>query len=199
MNAGTFAGIFALMFVLELPDKTFVATVIMSTTARPLMIVIGGSIALTLQMGLAVGAGSLLTLIPVHWKDLVVGVLFLAGAAYLLFVSESEEEEKGRREAALKKFGTRWKEISTAFVVLFIGEFGDLTQIQAANLEAKLHQPLEVFLASSLALICVSIVGAYGGRALQRIVPLKLIRLFGGLIFAGLGLWTLVSLAIAVS
>src|ERR1039458_51148 len=112
-------------------------------------------------MILAVAAGSLLTLVPVHWKDLIVGLIFLAGAAYLLFVPESEEEEKGRREAALEKIASHWKEITTAFVVIFIGEFGDLTQIQALNFEAKLHAPLEVFLASSLALICVSFIGAY--------------------------------------
>ena len=199
MNLGTFVGIIALMFVLELPDKTFLATVIMATRARPLMVVIGGSAALVIQMGIAVGAGTLLTFFPTHWKDLIVGALFLAGAAYLLFVTESEEEEKGRQEAALEKVGSRWKEITTAFVVIFIGEFGDLTQIQALNFEAKLHQPLEVFLASSLALICVSFLGAYGGRALQRVISLKRIRLFGGVIFAGLGIATIVSLLVAVA
>jgi putative Ca2+/H+ antiporter (TMEM165/GDT1 family) len=199
MTVGAFLGIVALMFVLELPDKTFVATVIMSTRARPSMVVLGASIALTIQMGLAVGAGSLLTLFPVHWKDLIVGVLFLAGAAYLLFVPESVEEEKGRREAALENVATRWKEITTAFVVIFIGEFGDLTQIQAANFEAKLHQPLEVFLASSIALIAVSFLGAYSGRALQRLIPLQRIRLGGGLIYAALGIWTMVSLIVDIS
>jgi putative Ca2+/H+ antiporter (TMEM165/GDT1 family) len=198
MTVGAFLGVFALMFVLELPDKTFLATVIMSTKARPLMVAVGASLALTVQMGVAVGAGSLLTLFPLHWKDLIVGLLFLGGSAYLLFVPESEEEEKGRREGELEKFGTRWKEITTAFVVVFIGEFGDLTQIQGANFEAKLHQPLEVFVASSLAMIGVTFIGAYSGRALQRVVPLKRIRLGGGLIFAGLGVWTLVSLGVAV-
>lgn len=196
MNAGTFAGIFALMFVLELPDKTFIATVVMSTRARPAMIVIGASVAFILQMGLAVGAGSLLTLIPTRWKDLVVGLLFLAGAAYLLLVSEAHEQAEGERDAAPEHRATRWKEISTAFAVIFIGEFGDLTQIQAANFEAKLHQPLEVFLASSIAMVAVSFLGAFGGAALVRVVPLARIRVVGGLIFAGLGLWTLLSLVV---
>jgi putative Ca2+/H+ antiporter (TMEM165/GDT1 family) len=199
MTVGAFLGIVALMFVLELPDKTFLATVIMATRARPLMVVIGGSLALTIQMGLAVGAGTLLTFFPVHWKDLIVGVLFLGGAAYLLFVPESAEEEKGRREADIENAATRWKEITTAFIVIFIGEFGDLTQIQAANFEAKLHQPLEVFVASTLALVAVTILGAYSGRALQRVIPLKRIRFGGGLIFAGLGIWTIVSLVVAIS
>lgn len=197
MNLGTFAGIFALMFLLELPDKTFIAMIVMSTRARPAMILIGASVALTLHMGLAVGAGSLLTLLPVHVKDLIVAVLFLAGAAYLLFVPEKKEEEEGQREGLTEKSGTRWKEISTAFAVMFVGEFGDLTQIQAANFAARLHQPLEVFLASSLALIAVSAVGAYGGLALQRVIPLAKIRIGGGLVFAGLGTYTLVRLAMS--
>ena len=50
-------------------------------------------------------------------------------------------------------------------------------------------------MAATLSLICVSFLGAYGGKALQRIIPLARIRLAGGLIFAGLGLWTLISLA----
>jgi putative Ca2+/H+ antiporter (TMEM165/GDT1 family) len=199
MNVGTFLGIMALMFVLELPDKTFLATVIMATRARPIMVVIGGSTALVVQMVIAVGAGSLLTLFPVHWKDLIVGVLFLGGGAYLLFVPESKEEEKGEREAAIENAATRWKEASTAFVVIFIAEFGDLTQIQAANFEAKLHQPLEVFLASSIALVAVSFLGAYSGRALQRRVPLNRVRIGGGVIFAGLGIATIVSLLVAIS
>ena len=195
MNLGTFAGIFALMFILELPDKTFIAMVVMSTRARPLMILIGASVALTIHMALAVAAGSLLTLFPTHVKDLIVGVLFLAGAGYLLFVPEKKEEQEGEREGLAEKSGTPWKEISTAFVVMFVGEFGDLTQIQAANFAAKLHQPLEVFVASSLALICVSAVGAYGGLALQRVIPLAKIRIGGGLVFAGLGTYTLIRLA----
>ncbi len=68
MNVGTFLGIFALIFVLELPDKTMIATIVMSTRARPSSIVIGASAGFVLQMGIAVGAGGLLTLLPAHVK-----------------------------------------------------------------------------------------------------------------------------------
>lgn len=192
MNLGVFLGIFAVMFLLELPDKTMIATIVMSTKVRPSSIVIGASTGFVVQMGIAVLAGGLLTLFPAHVKDIIVGVLFLGGAAYLLFVSENVVEEEGRREAQIEHKGTRWREISTAFTVIFIGEFGDLTQIQAANFSAKTHRPLEVFVASSLAMIIISFVGAYGGQLLQRVIPLKKIRLGGGFIFAGLGVYTVV-------
>ncbi len=195
MNVGAFFGIAALMFLLELPDKTMIATIVMSTRARPSSIVIGASSAFVVQMGIAVAAGGLLTLLPVHVKDLIVALLFLGGGAYLLFSRESSAEETGSREAASEHSSTRLREIVTAFTVIFVAEFGDLTQIQAANFTVKTHQPLEVFLAGSLALIIVSFIGAYGGKQLQRVVPLKWIRFGGGLIFTGLGVYALISLA----
>lgn len=195
MNVGTFLGIFALMFLLELPDKTMIATVVMSTRSRPSSIVLGASSAFIVQMGIAVAAGGLISLLPVRAKDAVVAALFLGGAAYLLLVRESSVEKEGEKEAQAERAATRMREVLTAFTVIFIGEFGDLTQIQAANFSAKTHQPLEVFIAGSLALVGVSFLGAYGGKMLQRFVPLAKIRLLGGLIFLGLGIYTLVQLA----
>jgi putative Ca2+/H+ antiporter (TMEM165/GDT1 family) len=185
MNVGVFLGIIALMFVIELPDKTFVATIIMAARSRASSVLIGGSTALVTQMFLAVEVGRLLTLFPVNIKNLIVALFFLA---------EKEEEERGEREGQRGRAGSRWKEVSTAFTVIFIGEMGDLTQIQAANLSAKTHQPLEVFLAASIALVAVTFVGVFGGQILVRKVPLSKIRLCGGLIFAGLGIYTLVRL-----
>lgn len=195
MNVGAFLGIFALMFVLELPDKTMIATIVMSTRARPWSIVIGASSAFIVQMALAVTAGGLLTLLPVTVKDLIVGVLFLGGAAYLLFSHEETASERGERDAQSEHSASRLREISTAFTVIFVAEFGDLTQIQAANFTVKTHQPIEVFVASSLAMVAISFLGAFGGRLLQRVLPLALIRRASGVIFAGLGVYTLISLA----
>ena len=195
MNLGAFAGVFALMFLLAMPDKTFIATVVMSTRARASMVTLGASVALVIHMGLAVAVGSILSNVATTVKDLLIAALFFAGAAYLLLVSEEHEQVEGEREAAIERAGTRWREATTAFVVIFIGEFGDLTQIQTANLVARLRAPLLVFIASSLAMITVTFVGAYGGRALQRHVELRRIRIGGGIVFAGLGAWTLGSLA----
>jgi Ca2+/H+ antiporter, TMEM165/GDT1 family len=194
MNVGVFLGIIALMFVIELPDKTFVATIIMAAKSRPTSVLIGGCSALVTQMLLAVEVGRLLTLFPVNVKNLIVALFFLGGAAYLLFVPEKKQEEKGELEGERVFAASRWKEISTAYAVIFIGEMGDLTQIQAANLSAKTHEPLEVFLASSIALIAVSFLGVFGGKVLVRRVSLSKIRFCGGLIFAVLGIYTLVKL-----
>jgi len=195
VSVGSFAEVFALIFVLELPDKSMIATIVMSSRARPRAVVVGACAGFVVQMAIAVTAGGLLTLLPVHVKDTIVGLLFLGGAAYLLLVPEKSAEASGTSAGAAEQPATLTREILTAFTVIFLGEFGDLTQIQAANFSAKLHQPVEVFFASSLALICVTVIGVYAGQVLQRVVPLSKIRLAGGLIFLGLGIYTFVSLA----
>ncbi len=195
MSVGVLAGVFALIFVLELPDKTMIATIVMSSRARPLAVAMGASAGFVVQMGIAVTAGGLLTLLPSRVKDIIIGLLFLGGALYLLLVPEKSEEATGERRGEVAS-GASWRrEALTAFGVIFLGEFGDLTQIQAANFSAKFHQPVEVFAACSLALICVAFLGAFAGRALERVVPLAKIRLGGGVIFLGLALYTFINLA----
>lgn len=194
MNVGAFLGIFALMFLIELPDKTMIAMIVMSTRARPSSIVLGASSAFVVQMGIAVGAAGLLSLLPTTLKDLIVAATFLGGGAYLLLSKEAREKELGEREAMSERSSSRAKEIATAFSVIFISEFGDLSQIQAASFTVRTHQPLEVFLASSIALISVSFLGAYGGQLLQRVMPLEWIRRVGGTIFIALGIYTLIAL-----
>ena len=51
--------------------------------------------------------------------------------------------------------------VVTAFIVIFLAEWGDLTQILTANLAAKYGSPLSVGVGSLLALFAVA---AYSGR-----------------------------------
>ena len=197
---------FALQFLLELPDKTMIAMIYMGTRAKPLNVFIGGAIAFTIHMAIAVGAGGLLTLLPQTPKEIVIALLFLVGAFYLLFVPEKEEEEEGEKEAQAEHAGKSWREMATAFTVIFIGEFGDLTQIQAANLTVKYNDvvkypdlahgqgALAVFIGSSIALIAIAFMGAFGGKFLVRVLPLATIRKVGGVVFLGMGVWTVLQI-----
>lgn len=194
MGVGTFLGIIALMFVLELPDKTMVATLVMSARARPWTVALGASAGFVVQMGIAVCAGGLLTLLPHVVKNVIVALLFLGGAAYLLLVSEKSEEQAGQREGRHEHASGAVREMLTAFGVIFIGEFGDLTQIQAANFAARLRAPLLVFVACCIALIAVAFVGSFAGKIVTRFVPLATVRYIGGGIFLVLGIVTAVQL-----
>ena len=107
MHLGLVLGVFALIFVAELPDKTMIATLIMGSRSRPLLVWIGATAAFTFHAALAVLAGGLLALLPHAWVEGVTALLFAGGAAYLLLVSEEEEEEEGEEEVAAAPKGMR--------------------------------------------------------------------------------------------
>ena len=192
MQLGIVVGVFALIFVAELPDKTMIATLIMGSRNRPLLVWIGATAAFGIHAAVAVLAGRLLALLPHAWVEGVTALLFAGGAAYLLFVPEKKQEEIGEDEAEDAPVGLR--PIGTAFVVILVGEFGDLTQILTANLAARYHSPLSVFVGAFAALATVGAIGAFGGRALLRILPLGVIRKAGGVLLSGLAVYSLVTL-----
>ena len=195
---------FILIFPAELPDKTFIATLVLSTRYRRLAVWIGVAVAFAVQSAIAVAAGGLLSLLP---QRLVLGVTFLlfAAGAVLMLISglrarsaelaeEEEEAEEFAEEAARRAGGsTSTLRIAiTSFVVLFTAEWGDLSQLLTAGLAARSGQPLSVFLGAWLALIIVAGIAVLIGGWLQKRVALWRIRLVSAAVLAALAAWTLV-------
>ncbi|MHB1710399.1 MAG: TMEM165/GDT1 family protein [Acidimicrobiales bacterium] len=192
MDLGVALTVFVLIFLAELPDKTMIAILIMGSRYRPAAVWIGATLAFTVHVAVAVAVGRLLQLLPHRWVEGVTAVLFAAGAAYLLFVPEKAGEEQGEEEADRARQGLR--AVSAAFLVILVGELGDLTQILTANLAAKYHSDLSVFTGALAGLACAAAVAAFGGKALLRVLPLAVIRKAGGVILAGFAVYTLVTL-----
>jgi putative Ca2+/H+ antiporter (TMEM165/GDT1 family) len=112
-----------------------------------------------------------------------------------------DEHESHRAMAVLTQArserGTRrggfWKVAVTSFGVLFVAEFGDLTQIATANLVARYHAPLTVGVGAVLGLWAVGGLAILGGRQLLRWIPLAWIARAAALIMAALGLMSTVN------
>ncbi|MGH3833235.1 MAG: TMEM165/GDT1 family protein [Pseudonocardiaceae bacterium] len=81
-----------------------------------------------------------------------------------------------------------WKVVATSFGVLFVAEFGDLTQIATANLAAKYHDPLTVGAGAVLGLWAVGGLAILGGRQLLRWIPLTWIARAAALVMTVLGM-----------
>jgi putative Ca2+/H+ antiporter (TMEM165/GDT1 family) len=195
MDLGVIAATFGLIAVAELPDKTMIATLVMGSRSRPVLVWLGASAAFAVHVTLAVVAGRLLLLLPHRVLEGIVTGLFAVGAVYLLFVPEKEEAEEGEREAEAEGSASNaLRVVGLSFVVILLGEFGDLTQILTLNLVAHYHQPWSVFVGALAALVCVAAVAAFSGRALLRILPLSAIRRIGGVVLLGFAVYNLVSL-----
>jgi putative Ca2+/H+ antiporter (TMEM165/GDT1 family) len=199
MDLAVVATTFALIFPVELPDKTFVASLVLATRYRPLLVWIGVSLAFLVQTVVAVTAGGLLSLLPERVVVAASAVLFLVGAVVLwrgagnADAEEAEAEEEFGGKAAGEAHGV--KVVATSFGVLFLAEWGDLSQLLTAGLAARYQDPLSVFVGSWVALVLVAGLAAVIGRTLLRYVRLATIRRVGALVcllLAGLATYELV-------
>jgi putative Ca2+/H+ antiporter (TMEM165/GDT1 family) len=190
MSLAVAAIAFGVVFLAELPDKSMVASLVLGTRFRPLYVWIGAAAAFAVHVVIAVAAGGALSLLPHRLVQSIVAVLFLAGAAILLFGKEGDDEAAGVDESGNVveiAVPTLRRVASVSFVVIFLGEWGDITQIATANLAAKYHDPIGVGLGALLGLWTVVAIGVVAGSKLVERVPLELVRRITGLILAALG------------
>ncbi|MFD3335696.1 TMEM165/GDT1 family protein [Streptomyces sp. NPDC058700] len=177
---------FGLIFLAELPDKTMFASLAMGTRMRPLYVWIGTSTAFLAHVAIAVGAGSLLGLLP-GWSVKLVSALLFGFGAFMLLRGGGDDEEDDTGGRTVTGF---WPVFSTAFMAVFISEWGDLTQITTANLAAT-NGTWSTAIGSLAALMSVSALALVAGRFIAKRVPLKTVQRIGGVCMAGLAVWSL--------
>jgi putative Ca2+/H+ antiporter (TMEM165/GDT1 family) len=183
---------FAVIFPAELPDKSLLASLVLGTRFRTLPVWLGASSAFLVHVVIAVVAGGLLRLLPKTVVEVVVTVLFAVGAAILLLGSDEPADDDVEAPARGPVSSARmfW----TSFGVVFVGEWGDITQLATANLAARYDDPVSVGVGAALALVSVvGLVLLAGDRVLRR-VPLHLVRRGAGLLLALLAVLSLVQL-----
>jgi putative Ca2+/H+ antiporter (TMEM165/GDT1 family) len=198
VHVATVVATFATVFLAELPDKTMLATVVLSARfRRPLAVWLGAATALTVQAVVAVTAGQLLSLLPDRPVRIAVAGLFAVGAVVLWRghhgdADIGDEIDDLPRDATARPLLARRQVAATAFGIVFIAEWGDLTQLATASLAAS-RPPFSVLLGAALALISVSTIGVLAGRALLRVLPERLLHRAAALVFAALAVLFLVA------
>lgn len=178
-----FATVFGVIFVAELPDKTALAALVLATRHRALPVFLGASLALTVQSVIAVAAGSLLAKLPSHWVHLGSGLLFI-GCGILMWIRKHDADEHDAKHAHQAGF---WSALWTVFVVVFVAEWGDLTQIGTAGFEAKYHAWFTIFVASSLALWAVAAIAVFIGNRAGKLLDAKVTQKVAAVVFAIIG------------
>jgi Ca2+/H+ antiporter, TMEM165/GDT1 family len=145
MDWKLFASTFALIFVAELPDKTAIATLLMATRHNPWGVFAGGAGAFVVQSLIAVTFGSMISLLPAKIVHIAAGLLFLVFAVLLWRENEEEEAEAAVEKEDSPKATSLWKVIGSSFMVIFLAEWGDLTQLATATLAAQYRAPVTIF------------------------------------------------------
>ncbi len=181
--------VFTVIFLLELPDKTALAALLLATRHRPLPVFLGAAAAFVIQSAVAVVAGSLLSLLPREPIRIGAGLLFLVMAALLVRRNLRAEEADEKRVIAQEEV-RHHRPFVTAFSVVFVAEWGDLTQLATAALQARYQQPVVVFVAATLALWAVSAIAVGLGNRLGAWIPQRPLQ------FAAAGVMVLVAIAL---
>ena len=168
----------------EMGDKTqLLAIVLAARFRRPWPIVAGILVATLANHALAglVGEGVARVLGP-DWLRWTVGLGFIAMAGWLLVPDQPGALDDG--PARLGVFGT-------TVVAFFIAEMGDKTQIATVALAARYGELLAVVAGTTLGMMLANVPAVWLGERIARRVSLPLLHGIGALVFAALGVATL--------
>ncbi|MCD4523612.1 TMEM165/GDT1 family protein [Nocardioides sp. cx-173] len=194
MDLAAVALTFGAIFLVELPDKTFLATLVLATKYRPILVWVGVGLAFTVQTGVAVLLGHAASLLPPDVVRTAAVVLFLVGAVILFREGRSHQEADGEEFAEKAKPVHGWRAVLASFLVLFAAEWGDLSQLLTLSLVAKYEAPLSVFVGALGALLTVSALAVIVGRSLLRFVSIHVLHYLGATVCVALAALTIYEL-----
>jgi Ca2+/H+ antiporter, TMEM165/GDT1 family len=168
----------------ELPDKTILACLILSSRYRPGLVFAGAAAAFAAQVVLAVAAGGAISLLPHRVVESLAAAAFLVGAVLLWrHTGEKEDEEDVGRDGV--RDGV-WPVVGTSFAVVFLAEFGDLTQFMTVSLAARYHDPVGVGVGALLALWVAAGLAILVGWRLLHLIPVRWLTRVAALIMLAL-------------
>jgi len=171
----------------EIGDKTQLLALILAARYRkPLPIAFGILIATLVNHGLAAWLGALaagwLGGDILHW---ILGLGFLAMAGWCLIPDKAEDGPKAAAKAGA---------FFATLIAFFLVEIGDKTQIATVALAARFHDIVLVTAGTTLGMMLVNVPAVLCGDRIARLAPLKLIRIAAAVLFAILGIMTLLRL-----
>ena len=181
--------VFPVIFLGELPDKTMFASLMLATRGRPRNVWLGAAAGFLVHVIIATTIGvALFTVVPHRVLEALVSVMFLVGAMFAWREGMDVGEQELVKDEASKHGVT-----ATAFVVIFVAEWGDLTQILTANLAARYHSPLSVGLGATLALWAVAGIAVASGQTLLRFINVTTIRKITACVLVGLAIYSAIA------
>jgi len=169
----------------EMGDKTqLLAFLLAARFKRPVPIIAGIFLATIVNHGLAgaLGVWITTTLSPqiMRW---VLGISFLAMAAWTLIPDKIEDEESSMT--------TRFGVFGATLVTFFLAEMGDKTQVATVAMAAHYQDAWKVVAGTTLGMMIADVPAVFLGDKLSAKLSLKWLHAAAALVFAALGVATL--------
>ena len=180
-SAGT---TFLLVAFAEIGDKSQLVCMTLAARHRGLPIVIGAIAAFAVLNLLAVLFGAAVAAWLPEWLVIMAVAVLFAGFG----ISALRYKEEAGDEDVEEKPGHGI--VATTFLLIFLAEFGDKTQLAVAGLGST-SEPSAVWAGATIALAITSILGVFAGRKLLNRLPLKWIHRISGVFFLLLAVFAL--------
>ena len=169
----------------EMGDKTqLLAFLLAARFKRPVPIIAGIFLATIVNHGLAgaLGVWITTTLSPqiMRW---VLGISFLAMAAWTLIPDKIEDEKSSMT--------TRFGVFGATLVTFFLAEMGDKTQVATVAMAAHYQDAWKVVAGTTLGMMIADVPAVFLGDKLSAKLSLKWLHAAAALVFAALGVATL--------
>jgi len=84
-----------------------------------------------------------------------------------------------------------WHLLGISFLMVFLSELGDKSQLAAITLSSRSTAPRAVFLGTATALILTSLLGVLIGDGAAQILPTYFLKAIAAVGFAFMGVWLL--------
>lgn len=171
----------------EIGDKTqLLAFLLAARFRRPLPIVLGIFVATLANHAFAAAVGAMVSqLLGADVMRWVLGVSFLAMAAWIMVPDEVDEQD-----AQLARYGV----FVTTVIAFFIAEMGDKTQVATVALAARYESMAAIVAGTTFGMMLANVPAVYFGERIANRVPLKLVHGIAALIFAVIGIATLLGM-----
>ena len=177
---------FVLMFIAELGDKTQLAALAFAAKFKLIWVILGLFLAFLLNNFIAVAAGSFIgSNLPLLWVEIISYSLFIAFGIWTIF--DSTESDSASKKVIINQF-------FTVFLLLFISEFGDKSQIATMTLSIKYQTPVAVFLGAIGGQMAANALSVGIGALMGKHLPIKTIKWISAVMFIAVGLIGIISL-----
>jgi putative Ca2+/H+ antiporter (TMEM165/GDT1 family) len=84
-----------------------------------------------------------------------------------------------------------WRLLGLSFVMVFLSELGDKSQLTAITLGGNARSPRIAFLGIAAGLVFTSFLGVLLGEGVSQVLPTYLLKAIAAIGFASMGLWLL--------
>lgn len=181
---------FLLITLAEFGDKSQLVCMTLAARHRGLPVILGAVAAFALLNLLATLFGAAIAAWLPQWVvTLAVGLLFALFGINALRYQDDDDDEALEEAPGHGIF-------VTTFLLIFLAEFGDKTQIAVAGLGST-HPGTAVWGGATLALALTSCLGVFAGRRLLHRLPLAWIHRISGVFFLVLAVAAFVQLLTA--